>query len=176
MRELIGAMLRGEVRKVAAIKSSVASKTLRRPGMSAPPKFGSMKYSCAICQLAHSRGASGQVFAARCPIVPVPRAGLGAGPFAGGPQIKPLRERKAGFIHIRGNVCGIEQKHVPGLRANPAHIPVVQLRLDHVAQLPMPEGELVIALQSGRTDVDRTFNVSAVQRFVADPSEPRRGR
>ena len=64
MREVMGAMLRGEVRKVAAIKSSVESKTLRRPGMSAPPKFGSMKYSCAICQLAHSRGASGQVFAA----------------------------------------------------------------------------------------------------------------
>ncbi len=69
MREVIGAMLRGEVRKVAAIKSSVESKTLRRPGISAPPKLGSMKYSCAICQLAHSRGASGQVFAAASRIV-----------------------------------------------------------------------------------------------------------
>ena len=63
MREMIGARLRGEVRKVGAIRSSVDSKTLRRPGMSAPPKLGSMKYSCAISQVAHSRGGAGQPFA-----------------------------------------------------------------------------------------------------------------
>ena len=62
MRETTGAMLRGEVRNAGAIRSSVASKTFRLPGMTAPPKLGSMKYSCAICQVAHSRGVFGQAF------------------------------------------------------------------------------------------------------------------
>ena len=60
-REVMGARLRGEVRKATALMSSVESKTLRRPGMSAPPKLGSMKKFCAICQLAHSRGWAGHL-------------------------------------------------------------------------------------------------------------------
>ena len=84
------------------------------------------------------------------------------------PHVEPLREREAGFVHVGGNVGGIEKQHIAGLRADSADIAVGQLGLDHMAQLAMPEGKLEIALQCGRPDVDRRFKVRAVERAVTD--------
>ena len=56
---MTGEKLRDAVRKATPLRSRVESKTLRRLGMTAPPKFGSMKNFWAICQLAHSRGLAG---------------------------------------------------------------------------------------------------------------------
>ena len=130
-REMMGARLRGEVRKATPLRSSVESKTLRRSGMSAPPKLGSIKNFCAICQLAHSRGLAGQ-----------PPAGLGvfggAGLRLGGAQVKALGEREADFVGVGGDVGGVDQKHIARLRADAAHEAVGQFGLDDVAQLPVP--------------------------------------
>src|SRR5580658_1132027 len=60
-REMRGEKLRGWVRKATPVRSRVESKTLRRLGRMAPPKSGSKKNFCAICQLAHSRGLAGQL-------------------------------------------------------------------------------------------------------------------
>jgi hypothetical protein len=60
-------------------------------GMSAPPKLGSMKYFCAICQLAHSRGLAGSRLRL---------ASGGAGLFRGRAQIKALGEREAHLVGV----------------------------------------------------------------------------
>ena len=104
-REVMGDRLRGPVRKATPLRSSVESKTLRRPGMSAPPKLGSMKNFCAICQLAHSRGCGGQSAGS---LASVGRAGLRFG----GAQVKALRERVADFVGVGGDVGGVDQQHI----------------------------------------------------------------
>ena len=84
------------------------------------------------------------------------------------PQIEPLRQREAGLIDIAGDVRGIEQKHVAGLRPDAADEAVVQLRLDDVAELAMPEGQSEIALERGRTKIEGSFEILAIDGFVAD--------
>ena len=84
------------------------------------------------------------------------------------PQIEPLRDGEAALIHVAGNIGGIEQEHILGLGADSAHIPVVQFRLDHVAQFPVPERKLVIPFQRRQTDVDRCLQVRPIERFVTD--------
>ena len=79
-----------------------------------------------------------------------------------------MRQREAGFIDIAGDVGGVEKKHVAGLRTDTADVAVVQIRLDDVAQLAMPQGKAVIALESRRTNVDRGFEIGAIESIVAD--------
>ena len=128
--------------------------------MSAPPKLGSMKYSCAICQVAHSRGCvrASRVLRAcvldRCGSAVIVRLCRSGCLQRSWPHVEPLREREAGFVHVGGDVGGIEKEHVAGLRADSADIAIGQLGLDDMAQLAMPEWKLEVALQRGRPDVD----------------------
>ena len=65
------------------------------------------------------------------------------------------------------SVVSIEQ-HIAGLGADAAHKSVSELRLDDVAQLAVPAIEGKIPLQRRRTDVDRGFEIGAVERIVAE--------
>ena len=126
-----------------------------------PPKLGSIKSFCAICQLAHSR-ACGR--AARRAAVRRRRRAC----CIGGPQIEALRQREAGLVGVGGDVGGIEQQHVARLRADAAHVAVVELRLDHVAQFAMPAGQREIPLERRRPEIHGGFEIDAVERIVAD--------
>ena len=162
-REMMGATLRGEVRKAMALKSSVESKTLRLLRISASPNRGSIKNFCAICQLAHSRGcagAFGRDFIC-C-----------AGLLIRWDAEKALGERKAHFIGIGGDVGGVHQQHILSLLADAGNVAVSDLRLDGVAQLPVPAGDREIALQDRCPQIDGGFKIEAVERVVADGGNP----
>ena len=147
-------MLRGEVRKVGAIRSSVESKTLRRPGMSRAAKVG-----------------IDEVLLRNLPARPLARRARADVGFAGiaTPSSSPHPCRHPSVartvarrwaadktaasarsrLHSRWWRCRWYRTEArSGLGADAAHIPVVQFRLDHVAQLPVPEGKLEIALQA----------------------------
>ena len=169
-REMMGERLRGAVRKATPLRSRVESKTLRRLGMRAPPKLGSMKNFCAICQLAHSRGWAGQVAADDS------ASSSAQGCWLQRAQVEALREREADFVGVGGDVGGVDEQHVAGLGADAADELIGELGLDDMAQLAVPACEGEVALEGRRPEVDRGLNIGAVERVVADGRECRRWR
>ena len=88
--------------------------------------------------------------------------------FSGGAQVKALSERVADLVGIGGSVRGVDEKHIPSLAADASNVAIGHLRLDHMTQHAIPAGQFKIAFEGRGTDVDRSFNIGAVDRIVAD--------